>query len=163
MSHRYRRFSRAIAVALVIAIVLPAAAIASWPVASRSSYVSQYYHSRHKAMDIAAAKWKRIIPIKSGRVVYAGWRNNCGGYQVWVSHGSGLYSAYYHMARETSYRGKYVTGGRTTLGYVGSTGCSTGPHLHVEVWRGYPWRSGSYRINPWRYVDSGYYLPYRYR
>jgi hypothetical protein len=31
------------------------------------------------------------------------------------------------------------------------------------VWRGYPWSSGSYRVNPWTYIDSGTYLPYRYR
>lgn len=154
---------RAFIVALAVAFIVPAVAIASWPVASSTSYVSQYYHSRHKAIDIASKKWTKVKPIRSGKVVFAGWKNNCGGYQVWVSHGSGLYTAYYHLAREVVYKGKAVTRQSTTLGYVGTTGCASGPHLHLEVWRGFPWRSGSYRVNPWSYVDSGTYLPKRYR
>jgi len=120
-------------------------------------------HRGHVAIDNAAHSWTRIVPIRSGKVVFAGWKSNCGGYQVWVSHGNGLYSAYYHMSRENSYRGEWVSGGSETIGWVGSTGCATGPHLHIEVWRGYPWRSGSYRVNPWGFIDNGYYLPYRYR
>jgi murein DD-endopeptidase MepM/ murein hydrolase activator NlpD len=158
-----RMLTRAFVLALVAAISIPAIATAAWPVASRSSYVSQYYSSRHRAVDIAAPGGTRIGPIRSGRTVFAGWKNNCGGYQVWVSHGNGLYSAYYHLRREVSYRGEYVTGSSETIGYVGASGCATGPHLHVEVWHGYPWRSGSYRVNPWRYIDNGYWLPYRYR
>ena len=150
-----------LAALLLLAAALPAGA--SWPVASRASYVSQGYHSRHRADDIAASRGTRIIPARSGTVVFAGWRSNCGGYQVWVSHGGGLYTAYYHMSRETSWKGRSVTRGLSTLGYVGASGCASGPHLHVEVWRGFPWRSGSYRVNPWPYIDSGTYLPYRYR
>jgi murein DD-endopeptidase MepM/ murein hydrolase activator NlpD len=166
-SPRFRLLRARAAIALVLTGVLVAVVAvptaASWPVASRSSYVSQWYRSSHRADDIAAAGGTRILPIRSGRVVFAGWRSNCGGYQVWVSHGSGLYSAYYHMSRETSWSGRWVTRGSSTLGYVGRTGCASGNHLHIEVWRGYPWRSGSYRVNPWNYIDSGYYLPYRYR
>jgi murein DD-endopeptidase MepM/ murein hydrolase activator NlpD len=158
-----RKLTRALLASLVVAIVLPSAAMASWPLETRSSYISQWSSSHHRALDIAAAAGTRIVPIRSGRTVFAGWKNNCGGYQVWVSHGNGLYTAYYHMRRETSYRGEYVTGGSEVIGYVGTTGCATGPHVHVEVWKGYPWRSGSYRVNPWSYVDSGYFLPYRYR
>jgi len=158
-----RRSIRAIVAALVVALVLPVAVLASWPIASKSSYVSQYYHSGHKADDIAAAWGTRVVPIKSGKVILAARKSNCGGIQVWVSHGNGLYSAYYHLSSEAVWVGKYVTRQETTLGKVGSTGCSTGPHLHVEVWRGKPWASGSYRVNPWNYIDEGYYLPYRYR
>ncbi|HEX5826734.1 MAG TPA: M23 family metallopeptidase [Candidatus Limnocylindrales bacterium] len=146
---------------LALAVVLPA--VASWPVASRSSYLSRGYSSSHRADDIAAPRGTRIVPIRSGRVVFAGWKSNCGGYQVWVGHGNGLYSAYYHMSRETSWSGRYVSRQESTLGYVGTSGCVTGSHLHVEVWKGYPWRSGSYRVNPWNYIDSGTYLPYKYR
>jgi murein DD-endopeptidase MepM/ murein hydrolase activator NlpD len=165
-SHRRRWRRRAGVAALLAGLALVAAGVlpatAGWPVATRSSYVSQWKSTRHVAIDIAATKWTKIIPIKAGKVVFAGWRSNCGGYQVWVSHGNGLYSAYYHLAREVSYRGEWLSSGET-LGYLGTTGCATGPHLHIEVWRGYPWRSGSSRVNPWTYVDSGYYLPYRYR
>lgn len=146
---------------LVAVSALPAGA--AWPVASRYSYLSQKFHSGHRGNDIAAPRGTRIVPMASGVVVFAGWKSNCGGWQVWVNHRNGLYSAYYHMSKETSYSGKPVYKSSTTLGYVGDSGCSYGNHLHVEVWRGYPWRSGSYRINPWSYIDSGTYLPYRYR
>lgn len=120
-----------------------------WPV---RGHVSQWFSRRHRAIDIAAPSGSRIVPIRSGRTVFAGWRNNDGGYQVWVYHGRGLYSAYYHMRREVSYRGERVTGCRETIGYVGATGHATGPHLHLEVWLGYPWRSGSRRVNPAKYL-----------
>ncbi len=60
-------------------------------------------------------------------------------------------------------KGQYVTGQVTRLGRVGSSGCATGTHLHIEVWRGFPWASGSYRVKPWAYIDSGTYLPSKYR
>jgi murein DD-endopeptidase MepM/ murein hydrolase activator NlpD len=157
-----RKLIHAFVLALTIALIVPNIALAQWPVASRSSYVSQRFHDGHRGLDIAADKWTRVIPIATGKVVFAGWKNNCGGYQVWIRHSSGRYTAYYHLARETTYYGDYV-GGSDRLGYVGTTGCATGPHVHVEVWSSYPWRSGSYRLNPWNYVMSGYYLPYRYR
>src|SRR5215210_5710540 len=114
-----RKLTRALVAALIVAILVPSAALAVWPVGTRSSYVSQWYSSHHRAIDIAAPYGTRVVPIRSGRTVFAGWRNNCGGYQVWVSHGNGLYSAYYHLRREVSWRGEYVTGGSETIGYVG--------------------------------------------
>jgi murein DD-endopeptidase MepM/ murein hydrolase activator NlpD len=154
---------RAIAAALVVAVLLPVAVAATWPVSNRYSWISQGYHTSHKAYDIASYSGTPIVPIRSGRVVFAGWKNNCGGYQVWVSHGNGIYSGYYHMSRVSAYKGEYVTASYTRLGRVGRSGCASGNHLHVEVWRGYPWASGSYRVNPWYYIDSGTWLPYRYR
>lgn len=147
--------------AVLVAGALPAGA--AWPVASTSSWVSRGYTTSHRAYDIAASRWTRLVPVQTGTVVFAGWKANCGGYQVWIRHTNGWYTAYYHLAREVVSRGQVVYGQRTTIGYVGSTGCSTGPHLHVELWKGFPWRSGSYRQNPWSRLDSGTYLPYRYR
>lgn len=158
-----RRSIRAIVAALVVALILPAVVGASWPVATRDSWISQAFKQTHKADDIAASAGTPVVPMKSGKVIFAGWKRNCGGYQVWVSHGSGLYSAYYHLRTESVSRGQSVTRQQTRLGRVGATGCATGAHLHFEVWRGVPWGSGSYRVNPWRYIDSGYYLPKRYR
>ena len=158
-----RRSIRAIAAALTVALILPAVVLAQWPVATRSSWISQGWHTYHKADDIAAPWGAPIVPILSGKVVYAGFKHNCGGLQVYVSHGNGLYSAYYHLSSESVYRGKLVTAGSTRLGRVGTSGCASGPHVHVEVWRGYPWHSGSYRLRPWSYIDDGYFLPSRYR
>jgi murein DD-endopeptidase MepM/ murein hydrolase activator NlpD len=154
---------RAIAAALAVALILPSVAMAYWPVASRSAWISQAYKTSHRADDIAAAGGTTVVPIRSGKVVFAGWKRNCGGYQVWVNHGNGLYSAYYHLRNESVSKGQWVTAQKTRLGRVGATGCATGYHLHDEMWRGYPWQGGSYRVNPWKYIDSGYWLPYRYR
>ena len=158
-----RRSIRAIAAALVVALVLPVATMAAWPVANRYAWVSQGYHSYHKANDIASYSGTKVVPMRSGKVVFAGWKKNCGGYQVWVSHGNSLYSAYYHLRSEAVSRGQWVTKSQTLLGRVGSTGCASGAHLHFEVWKGFPWSSGSYRVRPWSYIDSGTYLPYKYR
>lgn len=158
-----RRSIRATAAALVVALILPVATTASWPVANRYAWISRGYASYHKATDIASYSGTRVVPMRSGKVVFSGWKRNCGGYQVWVSHGNGLYSAYYHLRSYAVSKGQYVKRQETKLGRVGSTGCSTGAHLHFEVWKGYPWASGSYRVKPWNYIDSGTYLPYRYR
>lgn len=158
-----KKWIRALVAASFVAIILPAAVLAHWPVENRSSYVSQGYWSGHRAYDLASYTGTPIVPIRSGTVVFAGWKNNCGGYQVWVSHGDGLYSAYYHMSKVTSRAGEHVYDSTTVIGRVGASGCATGPHVHVEIWRGYPWRSGSYRVSPWAYIDSGTWLPYRYR
>ena len=151
------------AAALTVALVLPVVVVASWPVQTRSSWVSQGWHTYHRADDIAAAPGTPVLPIRDGTVVFAGWKSNCGGIQVWISHGNGLYSAYYHLRYESVSKGQAVTAQVTTIGRVGQTGCATGPHVHVEVWRGFPWRSGSYRVKPWTFIDSGAYLPSRYR
>lgn len=162
-----QRFMRkrisALAAAILVAIVIPAAVLAHWPVTDRMAYVSQGYWSGHRAYDLAAPLGTEIVPIRNGKVVFAGWKSNCGGRQVWVNNGNGLYSAYYHMSSIQSWKGEIVTDSVTHLGRVGESGCATGSHLHVEVWRGYPWASGSYRVSPWTYIDSGVWLPYRYR
>ena len=154
---------RAIAAALTVALILPTVVMSAWPVENRKSYLSQGFHRGHRADDIATYAGTPVVPIKSGRVVFAGWKRNCGGYQVWLSHGNGLYSAYYHLRSESVSKGQRVQRSQTRLGRVGQTGCTQGAHLHVEVWRGFPWGSSSYRINPWKKIKSGYWLPYRYR
>ena len=165
--HAMWRSPRRLILATIAAVLLVGIAglpaTASWPVASRDSYRSRGYTTGHRADDLAASRGTRVVPIGTGRVVFAGWKSNCGGYQVWIAHGDGRYTAYYHLGKEVVYAGKPVTRQETTLGYVGSSGCATGPHLHVELWKGFPWRSGSYRVNPWGAIDSGTYLPSRYR
>jgi murein DD-endopeptidase MepM/ murein hydrolase activator NlpD len=157
------RSTRAIAAALTVALILPAVVLSAWPVANRDSWVSQDYKRGHRADDIASYSGTPVVPIRSGRVVFAGWKRNCGGYQVWLSHGNGLYSAYYHLRSESVSKGQHVRKQETRIGRVGKTGCASGNHVHVEVWRGFPWGSGSYRVNPWKFINSGYWLPHRYR
>ncbi|HSL33068.1 MAG TPA: M23 family metallopeptidase [Candidatus Limnocylindrales bacterium] len=120
----------------------------AWPVAG--GYISQYYHYGHYGLDIAADRGTRVKAAASGTVIFAGWKNNGGGYQVWIAHGSNLYTTYNHMSSVSVGRGQGVGRGQQ-VGRVGSTGYATGPHLHFEVWRGPIWNGGS-RVNPLAYL-----------
>ncbi|HSW43363.1 MAG TPA: M23 family metallopeptidase, partial [Patescibacteria group bacterium] len=116
----------------------------AWPVSG--GFISQYFHFGHPALDIAADHGTSIRAAAAGTVIFAGWMSNGGGFQVWIAHGSGLYTTYSHMSTVAVSSGEGVGRG-TFIGRVGSTGWSTGPHLHLEVWRGYPW-GGGHRVNP---------------
>jgi murein DD-endopeptidase MepM/ murein hydrolase activator NlpD len=120
----------------------------AWPVAG--GYISQYFHYGHYAIDIAADSGTRVSAAASGTVIFAGWKNNGGGYQVWISHGSNLYTTYNHMSAVSVGRGQAVSRGQQ-VGRVGMTGNATGPHLHFEVWRGPVWNGGT-RVNPLLYL-----------
>jgi murein DD-endopeptidase MepM/ murein hydrolase activator NlpD len=82
-------------------------------------------------------------------VIFAGWKSNGGGYQVWISHGSGIYTTYNHMSAITVGRGESVSRGEQ-VGRIGASGMATGPHLHFEVWIGRVWDGGT-RVNPLKY------------
>jgi murein DD-endopeptidase MepM/ murein hydrolase activator NlpD len=120
----------------------------SWPVAG--GYISQYFHYGHYAIDIAADQGTRVKAAAGGRVIFAGWKNNGGGYQVWIAHGSNLYTTYNHMSSISVGRGQSVSRGQQ-VGRVGMTGNATGPHLHFEVWIGPVWDGGT-RVNPLNYL-----------
>jgi murein DD-endopeptidase MepM/ murein hydrolase activator NlpD len=92
------------------------------------------YGRMHKGLDIAAPSGTPIRAMGDGRVVFAG-RNGGYGNFVKLSHSGGIQSAYGHMRRIAVRSGTYVRQGQI-IGYVGSTGVSTGPHLHFEVLRG---------------------------
>jgi murein DD-endopeptidase MepM/ murein hydrolase activator NlpD len=123
--------------------------IFAWPVPG--GFISQFFHYGHPAIDIAAPYGSRIVAAAAGTVIFAGWKDDMGGYQVWISHGSGLYTAYYHMSAITVNVGEHV-GRAEQIGRVGMSGVATGPHCHFEVWRGYPWQGSSYRVNPLAYL-----------
>lgn len=122
----------------------------AWPVVGGGNYISQYYRSGHYGLDIAATYGSRVRAAAAGRVIFAGWKSNGGGYQVWIAHGSGLYTTYNHMSGVSVGRGQYVGKGQQ-VGRIGCTGMCTGPHLHFEVWRGEIW-SGGRRVNPLSYL-----------
>jgi murein DD-endopeptidase MepM/ murein hydrolase activator NlpD len=120
----------------------------AWPVAGGD--LSQGYHYGHYGIDIAADSGTAVKAAAGGKVTFAGWKNNGGGYQVWIAHGSGLYTTYNHMSSITVGTGQSVGRGQQ-VGRVGMTGYATGPHLHFEVWRGPIWNGGQ-RINPLGYL-----------
>ena len=118
----------------------PVAEGMAWPVAGHiTSYFGYRYHpilhfSRfHAGLDFGASWGSPIVAAGDGEVVGAGW---AGGYgrQVRIAHGRGLMTSYSHMSQIVAAPGAFVRRGQL-IGYVGSSGLSTGPHLHYEVRR----------------------------
>ena len=110
-----------------------------WPVAARiTSGFGLRYHpilhfSRmHRGIDFGAAWGTPIHASADGTIARAGW---AGGYgqQVRIDHGGGLASSYSHMSRMVVSPGMHVAQGQV-IGYVGTTGLSTGAHLHYETY-----------------------------
>ncbi|MDR0995935.1 MAG: M23 family metallopeptidase [Tannerella sp.] len=95
--------------------------------------IDPIYHDRHfhYGMDFAAPMGTEIHATGDGTVIYAGVRNGYGNC-VMIDHGFGYETLYGHMSRFACHAGQHVTRGEI-IGYVGSTGKSTGPHCHYEV------------------------------
>jgi murein DD-endopeptidase MepM/ murein hydrolase activator NlpD len=92
------------------------------------------YSRMHAGIDFGAAWGTPIFAVSDGMVSYAGRHGGHGNY-VRLEHGGGLGTGYGHMSRIAVSPGTRVRAGQV-IGYVGSTGLSTGPHLHYEVYRG---------------------------
>ena len=97
----------------------------------------------HNGLDIGAPYSTPVVAAAAGTVIYAGWKKagtdgSAGGILVWISHGGTLYTTYNHMSAVTVKAGQRVTAGQQ-IGKIGSTGASSGAHLHFEVWVSYPW------------------------
>jgi murein DD-endopeptidase MepM/ murein hydrolase activator NlpD len=86
----------------------------------------------HQGTDIAAAEGTPVLAAYSGNVEVAGWFGGLG-LAVVISHGDRHETRYGHMSEVLVKPGQYVKQG-TVIGLVGSTGFSTGPHLHFELW-----------------------------
>ncbi|MEQ5788160.1 M23 family metallopeptidase [Erythrobacter sp. NFXS35] len=92
------------------------------------------YRRLHAGIDFRARHGTPIVAVSDGRVSSAGRAGGCG-IAVRLEHGSGLSTRYCHMSRMAVSRGQQVRRGQV-IGYVGSTGLSTGAHLHYEMFRG---------------------------
>lgn len=99
----------------------------------------------HDGVDMAAPKGTPIYAAKSGKVTTTSYQAGGAGYYVSINHGDGFSSIYMHMTHYIVSKGQYVTAGQV-IGYVGSTGGSTGNHLHFGI--SY---KGKY-VNPMNYV-----------
>jgi murein DD-endopeptidase MepM/ murein hydrolase activator NlpD len=109
-----------------------------WPT---SGMITQYPVSYHMALDIANSSAPPIIAADSGTVVYAGWTNTGYGNMVLIDHGNGYQTLYGHMSSIVASLGQKISQGQQ-VGVMGSTGRSTGTHLHFEI------RSGGVLLNP---------------
>jgi murein DD-endopeptidase MepM/ murein hydrolase activator NlpD len=100
----------------------------------------------HPGQDIAAPRGTPVLAPADGRVVEAGWKNGYG-QTVILEHGNGLTTRYGHLSKIEVTAGQEVRRGEQ-LGQVGSTGRSTGPHLHYEV------RLGELPVSPRHYLPA---------
>lgn len=87
----------------------------------------------HKGLDLAAPEGMKVVPALPGTVVFAGYENGYGN-TVLIQHSEGLQTRYGHLGSINAKVGDFVNS-QSTLGTVGDTGQSTGPHLHFEVIR----------------------------
>jgi murein DD-endopeptidase MepM/ murein hydrolase activator NlpD len=110
----------------------PSAAGFVWPVLGPvTSPFGWRWGRMHEGIDIAAGAGTPIRAAAAGAVIYAGWLGGYGNLVV-IDHGGGVATAYGHQSSIAVGGGAYVAQGQV-IGYVGSTGHSTGPHLHFEV------------------------------
>jgi murein DD-endopeptidase MepM/ murein hydrolase activator NlpD len=100
----------------------------------------------HQGIDQGASTGTPIGASKAGTVIYAGWQGGYGNL-VLIDHHDGVVTAYAHQSRMAVSRGQSVSQG-ATIGYVGNTGNSTGPHLHFET------RVNGSAVNPRQYLSG---------
>lgn len=108
--------------------------------------LSQGFSSYHPAFDIAGPLGENVHPVGAGTVEFTGMMADGHGNVVVVNHGDGLKSLYAHLARIDVGVGNQVTA-TTTIGSVGLTGRTTGPHVHLEI------------LNNDRTINPGLVLP----
>ena len=112
-----------------------------WP--ANNHYLSgNDFWSGHLAIDIATATGAPIYAADSGVVVFAGWDSNGYGNVIMIDHQNGYHTLYAHLSSLNARCGSNAAQGNV-IGYAGSTGNSTGPHLHFEV------RYLGGFLNPW--------------
>lgn len=95
---------------------------------------------------------KEIHSIGEGTVYCISCKGSSFGNHVVIEHADGYYSLYAHMSNKPKVIKGQKVNHSTILGNVGSTGNVTGPHLHLEFWKGVPWGSGSQDLNPANYI-----------
>jgi len=101
-----------------------------WPVSGR---LTQFYQSWHRGIDIANKSMPGIVAIDDGMVLLVGWPDPWAfGNRVLIDHGNGYQSFYAHLSQISVKAGDRVSRGQV-IGIMGSTGRSTGLHLHLEI------------------------------
>lgn len=114
--------------------------IFEWPSASSTRVTSEFgmrlhpvlkVNKLHTGMDIGAAAGTKVLAANNGTVIKAGWNNSYGNL-VMIDHGGGIVTLYAHNSKLLVSTGDVVAKGQD-IALVGSTGVSTGPHIHFEV------------------------------
>ncbi len=113
-----------------------------WPA---NGTITQRFSWYHPGLDIANRSMPTIVAADSGRVIYAGWDATGYGNMVIIDHGNGFRTRYGHLSQIMVISGQTVGRGQA-IGRMGSTGRSTGPHLHLEIYL------NGIRVNPLNYL-----------
>ncbi|HEY60297.1 MAG TPA: peptidoglycan DD-metalloendopeptidase family protein [Anaerolineae bacterium] len=116
-----------------------------WPTPHRSISGNDYW-SGHQALDMTAYMGDSIYASDSGVVIYSGWIDGGYGYMIAIDHMNGYVTLYAHLSSLNVQCGQGVNRG-TVIGFAGSSGNSTGPHLHFEV------RLNGGFVNPWHVLQ----------
>lgn len=143
--------------ALIRAATAPAGGVGSgiyaWPLRGYSTITSEYgwrtlrgKRNLHTGIDISAPKGTPIYACDSGEVILARWYGSYGNCVI-INHGNNMSTLYAHQSKLGCKVGDVVKQG-DVIGYVGSTGNSTGNHLHLEV------RKNGDHQSPWNYVSK---------
>lgn len=118
-----------------------------WP--SQNHYLSGFDYSpetNHRGIDIAGNIGEAVWAVDAGVIVYAGWNDYGYGNMIMVDHGNGWQSLYAHLSSIKVLCGQSVDQG-TLIGAIGSTGHSSGAHLHFELMQGIYGK-----VNPWNFL-----------
>ncbi|MBA43335.1 MAG: hypothetical protein CMF62_04920 [Magnetococcales bacterium] len=128
-----------------------------WPVVNKRTYLSSNYGMRtdpfskkqrwHSGVDIAGGYNAQIVASADGVITFSGYRFGYG-IMVEVTHGNGIRTRYGHMNQALVRNGQSVKAGEV-VGLMGSSGRSTGPHLHFEV------LLGEHKVNPYPFIKDG--------
>lgn len=113
-----------------------------WPAFGRITQPFRWYH---KGVDIANHSGGPILAADSGTVIVSGWTNTGYGYHIIIDHGNGYQTLYGHLSQLSVVVGQRVARG-AVIGQMGSTGRSTGTHLHFEI------RSSGGNLDPLGYL-----------
>lgn len=128
----------------------------TWPTNSGWTISSNYgwridpfngTRSFHQGLDIAGTGYNSPIYAVTNGVVHMVGYGDVNGYYVSINHNNGYWTRYMHMNSWPIVKEGQIVEQGQIIGYVGSTGAATGPHVHLEVWVGQPYRGG-YTISP---------------
>jgi len=117
-----------------------------WP--ANKHFLSGFDYSpkaNHWGIDLAGSEGEGVYAVDAGVVVYSGWNNYGYGNMIIVDHGNGFQSLYAHLSALYRFCGQSVGQGEG-VGAIGSTGKSSGPHLHFEL------MTSTFKVNPWDYM-----------
>ncbi len=114
-----------------------------WP--TRQHSITQFFSGGHPGVDINGDYTDQVYAADDGTVVFSGWNNSGYGNMILIDHGNGMLTRYGHNSKVFVATGQQVTRG-SVIAMVGTTGRSTGSHLHFEV------IIGGRRVNPIKYI-----------